>query len=443
MSYSNKKWYKPEKLCTKIIFATILLVLIRLLSNIPVPMINRTYLSTLFQDSSAFSLLNTFSGGSFTNMTIMALGVTPYISATIILQLLCVTFPRIKDLQKDYTAEGKKKWKLITVITGIILAIIQAIGLSISLGKRGLFNTYNAKSVIIVSLIWVIGATITILISEYITKYCIGNGTSLILAGNIIAELPGDIISFWTAYINDKPVKDIIVAAIIFAIIVIVLISFTIVLTNAQKEIPVVYPRSSKSAYSSKSSIPIKLNTAGVMPIIFTSTIFSIPLMFISYSTTNKIALAIYKMCSSAYRYSTNIYGIIGLVLDLILVVLFAYFYTAMQFNTTEIANRLRKQGACIPGIRPGQPTDDYLYSKVKNMTFIGAILLFILTQIPTIITSTTSIYSLSFGGTSVIIVVGVILETTVAIRSELLVKNYNKHVNKSFIGLTSDYSRY
>lgn len=445
MSYSNKKWYKPEKLMTKIIFGIILLFIIRILANIPVPFINRAYLSTLFADPSAYALLNTFSGGAFTNMTVMALGVTPYISASIILQLLCVTFPKLKELQKDFTAEGKKKWKLITIFTGVALAIIQAIGMAISLGKRGLFSEYNFKSVAVVCLVWVIGATVTILIGEYITKFCIGNGTSLILASNIIAELPGDILTFWQMYISEKSISSIIIAVIVFSVVVIGLISMTIVLTTAQKEVPVIYSRNTKSVYNSKSSIPIKLNTAGVMPIIFTSTIFSIPLMFISMGTTNKVASAIYQMCSSAYRYNIkNIYGIIGLILDIVLVVMFAYFYTAMTFNTTEIANRLKRQGACIPGIRPGQTTDEYLYNKVKYMTFIGAIMLFTLTQIPTIVTHATNIYSLSFGGTSVIIIVGVILETTVAIRTELLSKNYNKQMNsKEFFGISMKSSKY
>lgn len=434
MSYSNKKWYKPTKLSTKIIFAVILLFFIRILANIPVPFINREYLSSLFADHSAFTLLNTFSGGSFTNMTFMALGVTPYISASIILQLLCITFPKMKEIQKE-GSYGQKKWKIITILTGIALGIVQSVAMAITLGRRGLFTNYNFTSVFVVSLLWVIGGTITILIGEYISKFCVGNGISLILASNIIVQLPGDILTFWKVYVQEKSNLEIVSAAIVFIFIVFLLISFTCVLTGAQKEIPVMYPKAANSAYKNNSSIPIKLNAAGVMPIIFTSTIFSIPLMFIQSNTTNKVASAIYGICNTHYRYTT-LWGVVGLVLDFIMVIAFAYFYTAITFNTVEIANKLRKKGACIPGIRPGAPTDLYLYNKSKYMTFIGAVMLFTLTQIPTVITNLSDIKSLSFSGTSVIIIVGVVMETAMTIRSEMMVNAYSKASDKQFFGM-------
>ena len=388
MSYSNKKWYKPEKLSTKIIFALILIFAIRLLANIPVPFINRDYLSILFADNSAYTLLNNFSGGAFTRMTFMALGVTPYISASIILQLLCVTFPKLKDYQKN--EYDQKRWKILTII-----------------------------------------------VSKYISKYCIGNGVSLILAANIVAELPRDVLSFWQVYLYNKPAWSITVACILFIAIVVGLIAFTIVLNGAVKEIPVVYSGNYKSSGTVKSSIPMKLNSAGVMPIIFTSTVFSLPLMFINTANMNNVSTVIYKMCNTSGWYNIhNWLGIIGTVIYFVLVIAFAYFYTAISFNPTDIANRLRKRGAFIPGIRPGKPTDDYLYNKNKNMTMIAAVLLFVLTQIPTVITCTSNIYSLSFGGTSVIIVVGVVLETAMAIKSELLTRQYMKKGKKEFFGI-------
>lgn len=433
MTYSNKKWYKPTKLSTKIIFATILLLVIRLLANVPVPFINRDYLSILFANASAFSLLNTFSGGAFTNMTLMALGVTPYITASIILQLLCITFPKLKEIQKD-GSYGRKRWKIINVLTGIGLGAIQAVGMAVSLGQRGLFSTYNFTNVALVSLLWIIGGTITILIGEYITKYCIGNGVSLILAANIIAELPGDVMSFWNMYVQNKSVTDIVLATIVFIFTMFLLISFTAVLTGAKKEIPIIYPTSKQTAYKNSSNIPIKLNTAGVMPVIFTSTIFSIPMMFISPNTTNKFASIIYQISECAYHYNFHsIYGYISVILSFVLVIAFAYFYTAITINTTDIANKLKKKGACIPGIRPGQSTDEYLYKKIKYMTFIGATMLFMLTQIPMIITSFSSIGSLSIGGTSVIIIVGVIMETALTIKAEMSVKSYAKANNQLF----------
>lgn len=435
MSYSNKKWYKPTKLKSKIIIVIALLFFIRLLSNIPVPFINREYLAILFADSSAYGLLNTFSGGSFTNMTFMALGVTPYISASIILQLLCVTFPRLKDIQRD-GQYGKNRWKIINILTGIALGVLQSIGVAITLGRSGLFTSYTFGTVAPVCLLWILGGTITILIGEYISKFCIGNGISLILAANIIAELPGDILTFWQVYITNKTILNIVVAVTLFALVTFGLIIGTVILNGAQKEIPIVYARNANAQYQNKSILPMKLNAAGVMPIIFTSTLFSMPLMFISSGTTNKVLSAIYQTCSNSYRYSTNIYGMIGLILDFILVIAFAYFYTAITFNPTEIANKLKKKGATIPGIRPGKPTEEYLYNKNKRMTFIGAVYLFVLTQIPTLITCTSNIRSLSFGGTSVIIIVGVVLETALIIKSELLMKSYAKNTSKQLFGM-------
>ena len=438
MSYSNKKWYKPTNLRTKIIFVIILLFVIRLLANIPVPFINRDYLSTLFADSSAYSLLNMFSGGAFTQMTFMALGVTPYISASIILQLLTVTFPKLKDYQKS--EYDKKRWKMLLVIVSVILGIIQSIGIAITLGHRGLFSTYNFGSVLLVCFLWVIGAIITVLIGEYISKYCIGNGISLILATNIVSELPGDVLNFWTIYVHNKAPIKLVIAAFIFVAVVTGLIAFTIVIQNAKKEISVNYPSSDFKTSTRKvsSSIPIQLNAAGVMPIIFTSTIFSLPLMFINTTNLNKFTTVLYNICNSSRWYSlSNWLGFIGIALYFAMVVAFAYFYTAITFNPDEIAARLQKRGACIPGIRPGKPTADYLYNKSKYMTGIGAVLLFFLTQVPMIITCTTSMGSLSFGGTSVIIVVGVIIETATTIKSDLMMKSYAKNSEKQFFGIS------
>ena len=314
-------------------------------------------------------------------MTLMALGVTPYISASIILQLLTVTFPKLKDYQKS--EYDKKKWKMLLVIVSVILGIIQSIGIAITLGHRGLFSTYNFGSVLLVCFLWVIGATITVLIGEYISKYCIGNGVSLVLATNIVSELPGDVLNFWKIYVHNKVPMKIVIAAFIFVAVVTGLIAFTIVIQNAKKEILVNYPSSDFKTSTRKvsSSIPIQLNAAGVMPIIFTSTIFSLPLMFINTTNLNKFTTVLYNICNSSRWYSLNNWlGFIGIALYFVMVVAFAYFYTAITFNPDEIAARLRKRGACIPGIRPGKPTADYLYNKSKYMTGIGAVLLFFLT---------------------------------------------------------------
>ncbi len=439
--YSNKKWYKPTKFSTKIIYTIILLFLIRMCSNIPVPLINKEYLKYLFEGKdSAYALINAFSGGSFTRMTFMAIGVTPYITASIILSLLTITFPKLKDIQQDGES-GKKKWQRIQIFVGIALGLLQSVGIAITFGRQGLIDPYKAWSVAVVSLIWTIGATITILIGEYITKFCIGNGVSLLLASNIISELPSDILNFFNVYIKDNDIAHIIISIITFSIIVIGLIVATIILNNAQKEINVIYAgKSNENKYNNlkstknQSMIPIKLNIAGVMPVIFTSTLYSLPLMFLSNSS-NRVAQEIVAICSSSSWFDLeHWWRISGFILYFVLVIGFAYFYGMIQFNTVEIAHNLKSSGAMIPGIRPGKPTVDYLNEQSKWLTLYGAIFLFVLTQIPTLICCFSNIKSLSFGGTSILIIVGVILETTITIKSELMLKSYKKH--SSILGL-------
>ena len=433
----HKLFKKPETLSGKIILATLFIIFIRILSNVPLPYINRDYLSMLFADSSIYGLFNTFSGGSFGNMTILALGVSPYITASIILQLLAVTFPKLEDIQKDDFGNNKK-WKILNFIISLVFSIIQAVGICLTFGNRGLFTIYNIKTVIITSIILTIGTAITVGVGEFITKYCIGNGVSIILASNIIASLPGDVLTFHQAYVVDHKAWQIAIAVLILLIIVVFLIASTIILSGAQKEIPVVYAtsaRSGRSSYKHSYTIPIKLNTAGVMPIIFASTLFSVPMIFLN-NKDGKVVEAIKHICSSTYWYKLDVWGIVGLVLDFILVIIFAYFYTSITLDLTKMSNNLRQSGASVPGLRPGTPTEEYIRSKIKRMPFIGATFLFILTQVPIIISHFTNIYSLSFGGTSVIIVVGVIVETTATIQSELMMKKYVNNPKRTIFGI-------
>lgn len=420
MSYSNKKWYKPTKLGTKLGIIALILLFIRIISNIPVPMINRDYLSFISNLGDQFIILNAFSGGAFRKMSFMTLGITPFITASIILQLLEVTFPKISEIKKGDT--GQKRMLYIEIALSIVLSITQSIGLAMSLGKQGMLTSYTFQSVALITLLWTIGSTIMVLAGEYISKFCIGNGVSIILAFNIIADIPNDFYNFYTIYIKEQPIPKIILAVGILVLVIGFLVVATVILNNAHKEIPLVYPTNGENnSRKSMSSLPIKLNTAGVIPVIFASTIFAIPALF-----NNKVANFLQTFCSSTYWFNAQYwYRTIGFVVYFGLVVLFAYFYTAMMFKPMEIATRLKKRGACIPGIRPGQPTVDYLRNKVRWMTLIGACFLFILTQIPMFITHFSSIGTLSFGGTSIIIIVGVVQETIEVIKSENLSKVY------------------
>lgn len=439
IKYGVKKWYKPEKLSIKIILTIAILLFIRMCANIPIPLINQEYLKILFENKTGFELINAFSGGAFTNMTFMALSVTPYITASIILQLLTIIFPNLAEIQKG-GEEDKKKWELWQIITSVILGIIQSVGLAITFGRQGLINNYGFWSILLVSFLWTLGSIITIVAGTYISKFCIGNGISLILAINIMSTLPSDVLSFYTVYIKGQKLNHIIGIIPIALIIIIGLIVFTVILNSAQKEISVIYPKQAiHGNRKNVSTIPIKLNLAGVMPVIFASTLYSLPLMFLSNSQ-NKVAQAIVHFCSSTYWFDLeHWWRTFGFVFYGLLVIFFAYFYTAIVFNPREVAQNLKKSGACIPGIRPGQPTVEYIEKQCKYMTLLGAIYLFILTQVPTIITHFSSIKSLSFGGTSVIIIVGVILETALVIKSEKVMLSYSIKKTNSFMGMNKN----
>lgn len=440
MSYGKNPWYKPKGIRAKLVVTIMVLLLVRLFANIPVPFINHDYLKQMLAGSnSAYSLINLFSGGSFDNMTLMALGVTPYITASIILQLLGVIFPRLAQIPKEGLS-GQKKWRIINAIVGAVLGVVQGLGIALTLKHQSVLSNTSVGVIILLTLCWTVGAVIAILAGEYISEFGVGNGISLILAFNIMVGFSNDIMNFYFMYIKlGASVWTKIIAVASFVAIALLLVMGTILLNNAEKQIPLSY--SAKGQYgntSNRSYLPIKLNLAGVMPVIFASTVFSTPLMFIS-GNQNKYAIGFTKLLSSRYWFDkTEWWWTLGLVLYFVLVICFAYFYVAISFDPTEKANTLKKQKACIPGIRPGKPTADYLNAQIKYMTFYGALFLFILTQIPSLITHFTALYTLSFGGTSIIIVVGVLLETAQIIKTENYYTSFNDGGSKSFLGLSS-----
>lgn len=436
MSYRKNKWYNPSSLKGKILLTIFLLLIIQIGCQIPVPFINHDYLTSTFQNNTdLFSILNTFTGGAFKNLAFFALGVTPYITASIILQLLSIAFPKLGEIQKD-GASGKDKWERITLITGIGLAFFQSIFLAISFGRQGLFNKYTWYVVILTSIIWTIGTAIVSLIGQFITKHGIGNGTSIIIAANIIAGLPSTAMAIYEMYLRNKEVVIIILNSFITLAITFGIIAFVVILENAHKDIPIQYAKSSNYGHKINSTIPIKLNAANVMPIIFASTIYSLPIMFFGNST-NKVLLSISKFFSSSAWFDLNHwYYTIGFFVYGLMVIGFAYFYTSIVFNPVEIANNLKKTGAVIPGIRPGKTTQDYIASQIKYITLMGALFLFVIAEIPTLLSKIFNLGSLSFGGTSIIIVVGVITELTKIIFAEKAIKGYKTSKKSVLFGV-------
>ena len=372
------------------------------------------------------SMLNAFSGGSFSKLSLFAFGVTPYITASIVLQLLGVTFPSLHELQKD-GEYGRKKWEKINYCLGIGMSILQGISMTIVFGKQGILSTYTWWSVLLVTLIWAIGTACITGIGLFITKNGFGNGISLILMINIVSELPSTAIDIYNKFLKSQNISNIVFNSIVIIGICLIYVGATVVLSKAEKHINTIYPSNNKFVRTQDLFIPIKLNTANVMPIILTSTIYSLPIMFFSNSS-NKVLVTISKFFSSSAWFDLeHIWYTLGFVLYAILVIAFAYFYTNISFNPIEIANNLKKSNGLIPGIRPGKPTVDYLTKQMKYMTFVGAVFLFIIAEVPTFLSLAFGLNNLSFGGTSIIIVVGVIIETMNLIKANRMSKSYTK----------------
>ncbi len=439
---SKNAWYKPKSVNGKLLLTILVLLVIQVISYIPVPFINHDYLEASFSNSSnVYSLIDLFSGNSFNNMTLLALGIVPYITASIILQLLGIIFPKIAEIPKEGMV-GKRKWQFIQICTGVGLGFLQAIGLALNLKHAGVLSSTSFGAMFLISLCWTIGCGIVIAAGEYINKFGIGNGISLILAFNIISTLPNDIMNFYFIYIKLLGSNSIWYAIRAVAIFVAVFIAWTmciIELNGGEKKIPLVYAKKTTYSRHVNSILPIKFNISGVMPVIFTSTILSVPAMFLSFSD-NKFAVGFTKFISSTYWFKKDEWWwSFGILLYFVLVVGFAYYYKSISFKENEIANHLKKNGGSIPGIRPGTATADYLRQETKYITLYSAICLFLLTQVPNVISHFTYVSSLSFGGTSMLIVVGVLLETAQAIKAEAYYTGFNKDKKKSFLGMSTN----
>jgi len=417
---NKKKWYRPATLSGKILLTVSILLIIRLGCNIPVPFISRNYREALTAGS-IMEMLNTFSGGAFEKMSLFALGITPYITASIILQLLSFAIPRLGDMFKEKSEASRKKYRQVTVGVSVALAVIQGTGLSIVYGKRGFFTHNTWYAVLATVLIWTAGVFIMAVAGEYISKNGIGNGISLILTMNIIAGLPADMKAGYEMFVMGHKVPVMVLVLALILTMALLYIAAVYVLNTAEKVIKVTYPSGRTAAHTIQNELPIKFNTGGVMPVIFTSTMFSLPLMFADNKFTRIFSQNYWFRGGKEMIYSTGflIYGL--------LVVFFAYFYNTISFNTSEIATNLKKAGGTINGIRPGTPTKEYLDRKMKYMTLLGALCLFILCEIPTFIGHISGFNMSALGGTSMLIIAGTIVETVNAVHAEKLgtVKKY------------------
>ncbi len=420
-----KNAWKVEDTRKKIIFTVLMLVVIRLGNNLPIPFVNMDLIKAIFKsaEGSLLGMLNLVSGGGLANMSVFALGVGPYITSSIVIQLLTFAIPALEEMSKE-GEEGQKKIQRITKIVGVVLGFLQAFALVQGIFAQA-FGVGGALNKFIAILVMVAGAQFVIWIGDLITEKGVGNGVSFIIFVGIVASLPGTIFLRIQNMINGT-LNPIVFLLIIIAVIVITVI--VVVLSEGERKIPVQYAKRvvGRKMYGGQAThIPIKVNMGGVLPVIFASALLTLP---------DTLALIFGGgVASFVQRWLTPVgWGgfIIRSILQIALIIVFAYFYNSIQFNATEYSKNLQQAGGFIPGIRPGRPTTEYLSRIVSRITLIGAIILAALSILPQLIGQIFSVH-LALGGTSVIIVVGVVLETVRALEAQLQMRHYKGFLNR------------
>ena len=422
---------KVKDIRKRLLFTLVVLVICRLGSQLPIPGIDTDtisqYLNSLLGDS--FNLLNSFTGGSFESMSLFALNVTPYITASIIIQLLTIAIPALEELYRD-GEDGRKKINNITRFVTLALSVLESAGLAIGFGKQGLLSNYGPLIVIEMIVCLTAGSVFVMWLGEQITDKGVGNGISIILLCNIVSRMPSDLFNLYQKFMEGKQISNVIIAGVIIFLVILGTIIFTIVLNDAERRIPVQYSRKIQGGSQLGglgSTLPVKVNTANVMPIIFSSSLLQFPLVIKQLVGANPKGTAgfIFNALNQSNWCNPDLWNwSIGLIVYLLLNVVFAYFYTSITFNPLEISNNMKKQGGYIPGVRPGKATVDYLNSILTYIIFIGAIGLCIVAVIPIFFNGFFGA-NVSFGGTSIIIIAGVVLETMKQIESQTLVRQY------------------
>ncbi len=424
--------FKIKDVRRRLFYVLLMLVVVRIGSQLPIPGVDSNYFKNWFasQSSDAFNFFDAFTGGSFTEMSIFALSITPYITSSIIIQLLTIAFKTLEDMQRD-GEEGRKKLTAITRYVTIGLALFQSIAMTIGFGNKGLIPDINFLKGVVVACCLTAGSAMLMWIGEQITEKGVGNGISIILMINIVSRIPSDLVTLFEQFVKGKTIAKGALAALIIAAVILVVVVLVLILNGGVRKIPVQYSKKMvgrKVMGGQSSSIPLKVNTAGVIPIIFASSLMSFPVIIMTLmgkTGGDGIGGHILKALTSNnwFNPSEPVYSI-GLVVYILLVIFFAYFYTSITFNPMEVADNMKKQGGFIPGIRPGKPTQEYLEQILSYLIFIGATGLVIVAVIPFFFNGVFGA-NVSFGGTSLIIVVGVVLETLKQIESRMLVRNY------------------
>ncbi|MDD6194675.1 MAG: preprotein translocase subunit SecY [Lachnospiraceae bacterium] len=428
--------FKIKDLRKRIGFTFLMLIVVRIGSQLPIPGVNPDVFANLFKSSGdAMNFFDAITGGSFEKMSVFALNITPYITASIIMQLLTIAFPKLEEIQRD----GEQGRKLMTKITRYVtvgLALTESIAMAIGFGRSGQLEKFDALNVIMVVAALTAGSAVLMWIGERITEKGVGNGISIVLVINIISRIPSDLTSLYEQFIKGKTPAKGTLAAVIIAAIIIAVVVLVIFLQGAERKIPVQYSKKMqgrKMVGGTQTVIPMKVNTAGVIPVIFAQSLMQTPVIICALlgktGGTGFWGKVLRGLSQSNWFDPSNWIFTIGAVVYLLLIIGFAYFYTSITFNPLEVADNLKRQGGTIPGIRSGKPTSDYLQSVLDHIIFIGAIGLSIVAIIPLFFNGVFKA-SVSFGGTSIIIIVGVIIETLKQIESQMLVRNYKGFLN-------------
>lgn len=429
--------FKIKDIRNRLIFTFLMLIVIRLGSQLPIPGINRELFNQFFQENGgdAMNFFDAITGGSFLQMSIFALNITPYITSSIIMQLLTIAIPKLEELQRD-GEEGRKKITEITRYVTVALALVESIAMAIGFGRSGYLTEYNFLSVVMVVVTLTAGSAVLMWIGERITESGVGNGISIVLVINIISRIPSDFATLFEQFVTGKKIAMAVLAIVIILAIIIGMVVFVVLLAGGERRIPVQYSKKiqgRKTVGGQSTHIPLKVNTAGVVPIIFAQSLMQFPVVIaqiLGKSGGTGVGGQILKGLSQSNWCSPTepIYSI-GLLVYILLTVAFAYFYTSITFNPLEIANNMKKQGGFVPGIRPGKPTSDYLNRILNYVVFIGAAGLTIVAVVPIFFNGVFSA-QVSFGGTSIIIIVGVVIETIKKIESQMLVRYYKGFLN-------------
>ena len=433
-------WKTPE-VRKKLIYTLILIIIFRLGCFITVPGVDTIALGEQMQSAtgSLTGLINTISGGAFSNLSIFAMTITPYITASIVIQLLAMIIPSLEKLMKEGGETGKQKINRYTKLMSILLSLVEAIGIYISYSTSGIFINPGLLTGTIVVLSLVTGTAILMWLGEQITNKGIGNGISMIIFIGIISRLPSGIVTLWNLIVTATGISTVgIVTALAIVVGAIILVAGVVFVQQAERKVPVQYAKKvvGRKMYGGQNThIPLKLAMAGVMPVIFASSFMTFPAMMIQIFAADKIGGS--GFLAGLYQFSiatstSNVawgYSLANAIVYLLLIVGFTFFYTYATFNPAEVATNIKQNGGFIPGIRAGKPTTEYLSSILGKLTWFGALFLSLIAILPMLMRF--SSVDISFGGTSILIVVGVALETVQQLESQLVMRHYKGFLEK------------